>query len=131
MGIKLLRCKKSRGWLPDEYLTSIVGFCDRGRFAITKEFTLPCTLMNNGVLFIEGFENEELGEGDFRLSMVRCANCGGEVELIEADPEEILDKIRRREVDMKRQSSERRAEERAEHESEQERALEQEQEPRS
>ena len=113
MATKLLRCKKSMGWLPDEYLTSIVGFCDRGRFTITKEFTLPCTLMNNGVLFIEGFENEELGDTDFNIGMVRCANCGGEVELVEANADEILDKIRSREVDMKRASSERRAEERA------------------
>ncbi len=105
--VKLLRCKKSRGWLPDEYLTSIVGFCDRGRVKITREFTRPCTLMNSGRLFIEGFENEEIDEVGADLDKVRCANCGGDVELVEADPEEILDRIREREVDMKRESHER------------------------
>ena len=39
---KLLRCKKGKVWIPDGYLTNIVGFCDRGRFVITKTFTLPC-----------------------------------------------------------------------------------------
>lgn len=104
MQVRMLRCKKVKSWLPDEYLTSIVGFCDRGRFTITKEFVLPCTLMNSGQLYIEGFENAILDEADFHAPMMRCANCGGEVEMVEVDPQQILDKLRSREVDMKRAS---------------------------
>ncbi len=102
MLVKMLRCKKIKSWLPDEYLTSIVGFCDRGRFTITKQFTLPCTMMNTGKLYIEGFEDDVLEPHDFDASMLRCANCGGEIEQVEVDSQKILDGLRSREVDMKR-----------------------------
>jgi len=95
-----LRCKKSRGWLPNEYLTEIVGFCDKGFFRITKEFTFPCTYTPMGQLLIDSIENLEIDEAEYDLSMIRCGNCGEEVEFVEVDADEILDKIRSKEVDM-------------------------------
>jgi hypothetical protein len=97
---KLLRCKKSRGWLPNEYLTEIVGFCDRGFFKIRKEFSFPCTYTPAGNLLIDAIENLEIDETDYDLSMLRCGNCGGEVEFVVEDADGILDKIRSKEVDM-------------------------------
>jgi hypothetical protein len=97
----MLRCKKSRGWLPNEYLTEIVGFCDKGFFKIRKGFEFPCTYTPLGNLLIDAIENLEIDEEDYELSMLRCGNCGGEVEFVdEVDPDEILDKIRSKEVDM-------------------------------
>ena len=98
---RLLRCKKSRGWLPNEYLTEIVGFCDKGFFKITKTFTFPCTYTPMGQLLIDAIENLEIGEEDYAIDMLRCGNCGGEVEFTEVDADEILDKIRSKEVDMR------------------------------
>jgi hypothetical protein len=88
------------GWLPNEYLTEIVGFCDRGFFKISKEFTFPCIYTPMGNLLIDAIENMEIEEGDFDLSQIRCGNCGGEVEFVEVDDEEKLNKIRSKEVDM-------------------------------
>ena len=100
MKVRLLRCKKSRGWLPNEYLTEIVGFCDKGFFRIRKEFTFPCTYTPTGQLLIDAIENLQIGEEEYDLSMIRCGNCGGEVEFVEEDADQILDRIRSKEVDM-------------------------------
>ncbi|MHC5039772.1 MAG: hypothetical protein ACYTHM_20905 [Planctomycetota bacterium] len=97
---QLLRCKKSRGWLPNEYLTEIVGFCDKGFFRITREFTFPCTYTPHGNLLIDAIENLGIEESEYDLTMIRCGNCGGEVEFTEVDPDNILDRIRSKEVDM-------------------------------
>ncbi len=97
---KMLKCKKSRGWLPNEYLTEIVGFCDRGFFKITKEFTFPCIYTPKANLLIDAIENMEIEPGNFSLGQIRCGNCGGEVEFVEVDDEEILKRIRSKEVDM-------------------------------
>ncbi len=97
---RLLRCKKSRGWLPNQYLTEIVGFCDKGFFKITKEFTFPCSYTPQGKLFIDAIENMEIDEDSYDLDMLRCGNCGGAVEFVEVDADEILDRIRSKEVDM-------------------------------
>ena len=102
MKTKLLRCKKSKVWIPDDYLTNIVGFCDRGRFVITRTFTLPCVLMNDGNLYIEGFDKEIIDNDEFDVNAIRCGNCGGEIEVVEVDPDEILNNLRSRELNMKK-----------------------------
>ncbi len=108
---KLLRCKKGKIWIPDGYLTNIVGFCDRGRFSITKTFTLPCVLMNDGNLYIEGFDQETVNREEIDLDKIRCGNCNGEVELVEVDPDEMLKTLRQRELKMKKASKKKREEE--------------------
>lgn len=95
-----LRCKKSRGWLPNPYLTEIVGFCDKGFFKIKKEFSFPCTYTPGGKLLIDSIENMVLEESSYETAQIRCGNCGGEVEFVEVDADEILNKIRTKEVDM-------------------------------
>lgn len=95
---KMLKCKKSMGWLPNEYLTEIVGFCDRGFFKITREFTFPCIFTPGGSLLIDAIENMEIE--DYDVDQIRCGNCGGPVEFVEVDDEEILTRIRSKEVDM-------------------------------
>ena len=67
---RVLRCKKSRGWLPNQYLTEIVGFCDKGFFKIKKEFSFPCTYTPAGILLIDAIENLEIDEEDRRKPSV-------------------------------------------------------------
>lgn len=98
---RILCCKKSQVWLPDEFLTTIVGNCDRGKFRITRPFTFPCMLMPNGNLYIEEQQGVEIPSNDFDLSHIRCGTCKGEVEIREIDIREILDKLRAREISMK------------------------------
>lgn len=100
---RILCCVKSKVWLPDEFLTTIVGNCDRGKFSITRPFTFPCMLMPNGNLYIEEQEGIEVANEEFDLSQIRCGTCGAEVEIREIDVREILDKLRAREISMKEQ----------------------------
>ena len=98
---RILCCVKSKVWLPDEYLTTIVGDCDRGKFRITRPFTFPCMLMPNGNLYIEEQEGVEIENNAFDLTQIRCGKCGSDVEIREIDIREILDKLRQREISMK------------------------------
>ena len=98
---RILCCVKSKVWLPDEYLTTIVGDCDRGKFSITRPFTFPCMLMPNGNLYIEEQEGIEVENNQFDLTQIRCGNCNAEVEIREIDVREILDRLRQREITMK------------------------------
>jgi hypothetical protein len=98
---RVLCCKKSKVWLPDEFLTTIVGDCDRGKFTITRPFTFPCMLMPNGNLYIEEQEGVEIENDESSLPQIKCANCGSEVEVREIDIREILDRLRQREITMK------------------------------
>jgi len=98
---QLLCCKNSKVWIPDSFLTSIVGDCDRGKFTITRPFTFPCILLPNGNLYIEEQQGVELGTGTYDLSHVRCSTCGSVVEVREIDVKAILDKLRDREITMK------------------------------
>ena len=98
---RVLCCVKSKVWLPDEYLTTIVGNCDRGKFSITRPFTFPCMLMPNGNLYIEEQEGIEVENEQFDLSQIRCGSCNSEVEIREIDVREILDRLRQREITMK------------------------------
>lgn len=100
---RILSCVKSQIWLPDEFLTTIVGDCDGGKFQITRPFTFPCMLMPNGNLYIDEQEGVEVGAGEFDLSQIRCGTCGGDVEIREIDVREILDRLRQREITMKEQ----------------------------
>jgi len=97
---RTLRCKRSKGWLPNLYLTEIVGFCDRGFFKIKKEFSFPCTYTPGGQLIIDSIENMALDESTYDIGQIRCGNCGGDVEFVEVDADEILNRIRTKEVDM-------------------------------
>jgi hypothetical protein len=97
---RTLRCKRSKGWLPNPYLTEIVGFCDRGFFKIKKEFSFPCTYTPGGQLIIDAIENMALDESTYDIGQIRCGNCGGEVEFVEVDADEILNRIRSKDVDM-------------------------------
>lgn len=98
---RILCCVKSKVWLPDEYLTTIVGDCDRGKFNITRPFTFPCMLMPNGNLYIEEQEGIEVESKQSNLNQIRCAKCDSEVEIREIDIREILDRLRQREITMK------------------------------
>jgi hypothetical protein len=98
---RILCCVKSKVWLPDEFLTTIVGNCDRGKFTITRPFTFPCMLMPNGNLYIEEQEGIEVDSDQFDLSQIRCSSCNSEVEIREIDIREILDRLRQREITMK------------------------------
>ncbi|RIK63340.1 MAG: hypothetical protein DCC64_07215 [Planctomycetota bacterium] len=98
---RLLCCKNSKVWIPDSFLTSIVGDCDRGKFTITRPFTFPCLLLPNGNLYIEEQQGVELGSDTYDLGHVRCASCGSAVEVREIDVKAILDKLREREITMK------------------------------
>ncbi|MBZ0137470.1 MAG: hypothetical protein K8I27_13975 [Planctomycetes bacterium] len=98
---RILCCVKSKVWLPDEFLTTIVGDCDRGKFSITRPFTFPCMLMPNGNLYIEEQEGIEVENNEFDLTQIRCGNCAAEVEIREIDVREILDRLRQREISMK------------------------------
>ena len=98
---RVLCCVKSKVWLPDEYLTTIVGNCDRGKFSITRPFTFPCMLMPNGNLYIEEQEGVEIENDESNLSQISCGNCGADVEIREIDIREILDRLRQREITMK------------------------------
>lgn len=98
---RILCCVKSKVWLPDEYLTTIVGDCDRGKFRITRPFTFPCMLMPNGNLYIEEQEGVEIENNAFDLTQIRCGKCGSDVEIREIDIREILDRLRQREISMK------------------------------
>jgi hypothetical protein len=98
---RILCCVKSKVWLPDEFLTTIVGDCDRGKFRITRPFTFPCMLMPNGNLYIEEQEGVEIPNQEFDMTQIRCGKCNGEVEIREIDIREILDRLRQREISMK------------------------------
>lgn len=98
---RILCCVRSKVWLPDEYLTTIVGDCDRGKFRITRPFTFPCMLMPNGNLYIEEQEGVEIENNAFDLTQIRCGKCESDVEVREIDIREILDKLRQREITMK------------------------------
>ncbi|MCI0341000.1 MAG: hypothetical protein L0216_07575 [Planctomycetales bacterium] len=99
MKLKKLRCKKSRAWVPNEYLTEVAGFCDKGFFQVTREFSFPCTFTPHQTLVVN-IENLELTEGEYAVEQIRCGNCGGPVEVIEVDEDEILARVRTKEVDM-------------------------------
>jgi len=94
-------CTRSKVWLPDEFLTTIVGDCDRGKFSVTRPFTFPCMLMPNGNLYIEEQEGVEIARAEIDLGQIRCANCGQDVEIRQIDVREILDRLRRQEIEMK------------------------------
>ncbi|MCC6464905.1 MAG: hypothetical protein IT463_06140 [Planctomycetes bacterium] len=98
---RILCCVRSKVWLPDDFLTTIVGDCDRGKFRITRPFTFPCMLMPNGNLYIEEQEGVEIPNNEFDLTQIRCATCKSEVEIREIDTREILDRLRQREITMK------------------------------
>lgn len=98
---RVLCCVNSKVWIPDAFLTTIVGDCDRGKFSITRPFTYPCMLMANGNLYIEDHEGMEIPSKDVELEQVRCATCGSRVEVREIDVKAILDKLRDREIVMK------------------------------
>jgi len=98
---RILCCVKSKVWLPDAYLTTIVGGCDRGKFQITRPFTFPCMLLPNGNLYIEEQEGVEIENDERNLSQIKCGNCGSDVEIREIDIREILDRLRQREITMK------------------------------
>ncbi len=102
---QLLSCKNSKVWIPDSFLTSIVGDCDRGKFTITRPFTFPCILLPNNNLYIEEQQGVELATGAYDLNHVRCASCGSAVEVREIDVKAILDKLRSREITMKERQS--------------------------
>ena len=99
MLVRKLRCLKSRAWVPNEFLTEVAGFCDKGFFQLTREFSVPCTFTPHGGLVIN-LESMELAPGEYAIEQVRCGNCGGAVELIDVDEEEILARVRSKEVDM-------------------------------
>ena len=99
MNVRKLRCKKSRAWVPNEFLTEVTGFCDKGFFQITKEFSFPCTYTPRGTLVVN-VESTEIEEAEYAIERVRCGNCGGVVEMIEVDEEAILTRVRTKEVDM-------------------------------
>ena len=99
MLVRKLRCLKSRAWVPNEFLTEVAGFCDKGFFQITREFSFPCTFTPNQSLAVN-LEEMSLSEGEYSIDQVRCGNCGGSVETIEVDEEEILARVRSKEVDM-------------------------------
>ncbi|MDC1142407.1 hypothetical protein OAU50_04900 [Planctomycetota bacterium] len=98
---RVLCCAKSKIWLPDEFLTTIVGNCDGGKFTVTRPFTFPCMLMPNGNLYIEEQDGVEIKNNEFDLKQITCGTCGGEVEIREIDVREILDGLRQREITMK------------------------------
>ncbi len=97
----ILCCKRSKVWLPDEYLTTIVGDCDRGKFKVTRPFTFPCMLMPNGNLYIEEQEGVEIEFANIDLAQIKCGSCTGEVEIRQIDMREILDRLRQQEISMK------------------------------
>lgn len=98
---RVLCCNKSKIWLPDEYLTTIVGNCDKGKFTVTRPFTFPCMLMPNGNLYIEEQDGVEIKNLEFDLAQITCGTCGGGVEIREIDVREILAGLRQREIQMK------------------------------
>lgn len=104
---RVLCCKKSKIWLPDEFLTTIVGDCDRGKFLIKRTYELPAAVMPNGHLYIEEQDGHEVTKEEFDLTQVTCAKCNGEVEFREIDIRETLDKLRQREITMKERQRER------------------------
>lgn len=99
MLVKKLRCLKAKAWVPNEFLTEVTGFCDKGFFQITREFSFPCTFTPRLSLIVN-LEAMELGEGEYSLDQVKCGNCGGSVELVEVDEESVLARVRSKEVDM-------------------------------
>ena len=99
MNTRKLRCKKSRAWVPNEFLTEVTGFCDKGFFQVTKEFSFPCTFTPRATLVVN-LESTELSEGEYSVAQIRCGNCGGPVEVVEVDESEILNRVRTKEVDM-------------------------------
>jgi hypothetical protein len=98
---RILSCVRSKVWLPDEFLTTIVGDCDRGKFTVTRPFTFPCMLMPTGNLYIEEQEGVEIERDELDLSQIRCGTCGSEVEIREINVREILDRLRQQEINMK------------------------------
>ncbi len=98
---RVLCCTKSKIWLPDEFLTTIVGNCDKGNFSVTRPFTFPCMLMPNGNLYIEEQDGVEIKSHEFDLAQITCGSCGGDVEIREIDVREILGGLRQREITMK------------------------------
>jgi hypothetical protein len=98
---RILCCVRSKVWLPDDFLTTIVGDCDRGKFLVTRPFTFPCMLMSNGNLYIEEQEGVEIERDNVDLAQIRCASCDGPVEIREISMREILDRLRRQEIEMK------------------------------
>jgi hypothetical protein len=98
---RILCCVKSKVWLPDEFLTTIVGDCDRGKFRVSRNFTFPCMLMANGNLYIEEQAGLEIPRSDVEVSQIRCGNCGSDIEIREIEIREILDRLRQREITMK------------------------------
>jgi hypothetical protein len=98
---RILSCVHSKVWLPDDFLTTIVGDCDRGKFMVTRPFTFPCMLMPTGNLYIEEQEGVEIERDEFDLTQIRCGTCGSEVEIREINVREILDRLRQQEINMK------------------------------
>lgn len=99
MLVKKLRCLKARAWVPNEFLTEVTGFCDKGFFQIKQEFSFPCTFTPRLSLIVN-LEAMELAEGEYQIEQVKCGNCGGPVELVEVDEESVLARVRSKEVDM-------------------------------
>jgi len=103
----VLCCKKSKVWLPDEFLTTIVGDCDRGKFEFTRTVCHPSVVLPNGNLYIEEQDGVEIPNREYHLEQLRCGGCGGEVEVREVDVRAILDNLRQREINMKKARRER------------------------
>ncbi len=108
MSDRILACQRGKVWLPDEYLTTVADNCSRGRFLVTRAFTFPCTLLPTGNIFIDEQEGVELPisvrdeqSDGVRLGDIRCATCGGEVEIRSIELKVILDELRSREIRMK------------------------------
>lgn len=98
---RIMCCVRSKVWLPDEFLTTIVGDCDRGKFRVTRPFTFPCMLLSNGNLYIEEQQGLEIPRANVDVSQIRCGSCGSEIEVREIEIRDILDKLRQREISMK------------------------------
>lgn len=113
MLVKKLRCLKAKAWVPNEFLTEVTGFCDKGFFQITREFSFPCTFTPRLSLIVN-LEAMELAADEYVIEQVRCGNCGGNVELVEVDEESVLARVRSKEVDMNVALRERSAQEDAE-----------------
>jgi hypothetical protein len=104
---RILCCKRSKVWLPDDFLTTIVGDCDRGKFTVTRPFTFPCMLLSSGNLYIEEQEGVEIERNEIDLGQIRCGNCDGGVEIREINVREILDRLRQQEITMKERKRQR------------------------
>ncbi|MBI4568864.1 MAG: hypothetical protein HY719_10755 [Planctomycetes bacterium] len=104
MKVRKIRCEKSVAWIPNEFLTSVVGNCDKGHFVIKREFTFKGTFTDTGDFLIEGAENILVPGAEVAVTQLVCSRCGRGVKDIEIDETELLHTLRSREVDMLRRA---------------------------